>query len=99
MGKFVKPKDPETLLKQVSRIAKSEFKKATCNKGKITVWSENDVIHIQAENDGVLGADIAHTISKLEGVAKATSREFAGTYDWAADVFIRPISYITIHIG
>ena len=85
-------KEIDTIKRKVAAMVK----KAGCNTGDIR-WSEHDGgWWVEVDNDGELCDEIVSIVKKSPTALVASSKEYKGSYDWHADVYIRPCS--TVHI-
>lgn len=89
---------PAVLQHAVSQLTKWA-KTVTCNKGEMTSQiCEDGKCMIVLDNDGTLGMDMWLALKKNPLLHLNNITEFAGDYDWSANIYIRPASAVTFSI-
>lgn len=85
----------EKELKKIQNKVDKFVKSVTCNKGEIR-WSNTGAMqHVEVENDGRIGDDIADIVRKSDFGVLQDVREYKGSYDWSSDTYIRPCSVVS----
>lgn len=87
-------KELESIKRKIKAYVKENAGKS-CNMGDLDFFEEGAVHGVQLDNDGEVGKDyISDIIRKSPNAVVISTEEHKGSYDWSADVYIRPCSIV-----
>lgn len=92
-------KRDKTEVDSIVRRIKVILKKGSTTWGRdFSCTNVGRVYTIQADNDGMLASDMAYIVRHRPNAVMIEEIEYTGSYDWASDTYIRPVSAVTFRM-